>query len=142
MIGPTAPHVDNKRNHRSAVERRNEVHWLQERKTPTLWVLIWEEVTRSHQDGILPEAEPVKAHRPEKKNQELPKGRMGWQEVEQCWMVGEVAQMRTSTVQQRREGGFRRCSKDKKRSDILWTNSWKLRNMPRSGVWPQADIVA
>ena len=40
-------------------------------KDADLWILIWEEVCRFHQEGILLEVEHVKAHRTKKEKQEI-----------------------------------------------------------------------
>ena len=44
----------------SAEEKK--VHWPKSAYAD-LWILIWEEVRRIHQEGSLPEVEHVKAHR-------------------------------------------------------------------------------
>ena len=40
-------------------------------KDADLWILIWEEVRRIHQEGFLLDVEHVKAHRTKKEKQEM-----------------------------------------------------------------------
>ena len=73
-------------------------------KDADLWVLICEEVRRSHQGGVQLEVEHVKAHRPQTEKQE--EGNERADEVARDGATldgGEMAQMRTTTVQQKGE---------------------------------------
>ena len=47
------------------LERKYEVHWA------VLWMLIWKEVRRIHQNGMLLEGEHVTAHRSKKEEREM-----------------------------------------------------------------------
>ena len=72
-----------------------------------LWIWIWEEVHRVHQEGILVEVEHVKAHRTKKKKQEMllfekfiTEGNEKADEFEKYVAMmdeGEMAQVRAST---------------------------------------------
>ena len=81
-------------------------------KDADLWIWIWEEVRRIHQEGVLLEVEHVKAHRSKKEVQEMKlferfasQGRRADELAKDGAMLdgGEMIQKRASTVQQRRE---------------------------------------
>ena len=82
-------------------------------KDADLWILIWKEFHRVHQEGILVEAEHVKAHRSEKEETTNVALRRFVTEGDEkadeyakdgAVMYGRVmAQIRASTVQQKRE---------------------------------------
>ena len=65
VVGPTTVHVDNK----GIIDGlwRGEMKCIGPRaKDADVWILIWEELHRVHQESILVEAERVKAHRTER----------------------------------------------------------------------------
>ena len=78
-----------------------------------LWIWIWEEVRRIHQEGVLLEVEHVKAHRSKKEVQEMKlfegfvtEGNERADELAKDGAMldgGEMTQKRASSVQQRRE---------------------------------------
>ena len=82
-------------------------------KDVDLWLCIWEEVRRIHQEGVRLEVEHVKAHRSKKEVQEMKlferfvtEGNERADELAKDGAMldgGEMAQKRASTVQQGRE---------------------------------------
>ena len=87
-----------------------------EGKDADLWVWIWLEVRRIHQEEILLEVEHVKAHRSKKKKQEVSlferfvtegKGRKSWQPTEHCcgWRRHGADQSQHSSAEE--SGGLR-----------------------------------
>ena len=82
-------------------------------KDADLWLCIWEEVRRIHQEGALLEVEHVKAHLSKKDVQEMKlfercvtEGNERADEFAKDGAMldgGEMAQKRASTVQQRRK---------------------------------------
>ena len=70
-IGPTMVHVDNK----GIIDGlwKGEMRCIGPRANDAdLWISIWEELHRYHQEGILLEVEHVKAHRTKKEMQQMP----------------------------------------------------------------------
>ena len=82
------------------LERSNEMHWPKS-KDADLWILLWEELHRAHQEGKLVEVEHVKAHRTKKKIKCLSSKSSSSKAGEVA--KGGMAEIRASTVQQRRE---------------------------------------
>ena len=82
-------------------------------KDADLWILIWEELRRCHQEGILVEVEHVKAHRTRKEMQQMSlferfiaEGNAKADELPKEGTMldgGLVAEVRASTVQRERE---------------------------------------
>ena len=82
-------------------------------KDADLWILIWEELHRVHQEGILAEVDIVKAHRTKKEIQQMPlfvrfitqKNEKGEKLAKERAMPNGVfmAQARANTEQQERE---------------------------------------
>ena len=112
IVGPTTAHVDNK----GIIDGlwRGEMKCIGSRAMDAdLWIWIWEEVRRIHQEGVLLEVEHVKAHRSKKEVQEMKlfegfvtEGNERADEFEKDGAMldgGEMAQKRASTVQQGRE---------------------------------------
>ena len=68
-------------------------------KVADLWILIWEELHRVHQEGMLVEVEHVKAHCQQGEGNEEAD-----EPAKEGTMLdgGEMAQIRASTVQQKR----------------------------------------
>ena len=78
-----------------------------------LWIMIWEEVRRVHQEGIFLEVEHVNAHRTSREKQQVSlfkllftEGKESAEEVAQDDAMldgGKMAQIRATTVQPKRE---------------------------------------
>ena len=87
-----------------------EVLWPKARDADR-WISIWEEVHRSHQEGVFLEVVHVKAHRSKKEKQQLTRFQRfvkeGDEEADELAQDGgEMGQIRGSTVQQKKRGGF------------------------------------
>ena len=108
MTGPTTDHVDNK----SIIDGLcGSLIWCigpKKAKDADLWILIWEEVRRIHQEGTPLEVEKVEAHRSKKeKSEDDP----FWNDLRTDELAKdgvvlyerEAAQIRASTVLQKRE---------------------------------------
>ena len=108
-IGPTVVHVDNK----VIIDGlwRGEMKCIGAKaKDADLWILIWKEVHRVHQEGILVEVEHVKAHRSKKENSKCRSSKSSSQKgndelAKEGAMLdgGGMAQIRATEVQQKRE---------------------------------------
>ena len=96
------------------------------------WILIWEELHRVHQEGILLDVAHVKAHGSKKEKQKIDalrkkchgkqRGRMRWQKMVQCCMEDEEEWDDCDNL------------KPNPKIYISWTQQWKLRGIARSGV--------
>ena len=109
IVGPITAHVDDK----GIIDglRRGEMQCIDPKANDAdLWILIWEEVHRLHQEGPLLEVEHAKAHRSMKEKQEMTLFGLfvkeGTDELAKDGAVpdgGDMAQIRASTVQQKRK---------------------------------------
>ena len=111
IVGPTTAQVDNK----GIIDGlwRGEVKCVgPQAKDADLWILVREEVSRIHQESMLLEVEHVKAHRSKKEKKDMALfGSLVTEGIERadelatggCNAGGETAQIRVSTVQQKRK---------------------------------------
>ena len=169
-VDPTTDHFDNK----GIIDGlwRGEMKCIGPKaKDADLWLCIWEEVRRIHQEGVLLEVEHVKAHRSKKDVQEIKLFEQfateGHDRAEELTkdgaMLDEAKWLRkmASTLQQRREEvlAASHCSvsfpclvvecSDCEELKLQPKEKWivvdkkeRPRNIAPSGVQPRADTVA
>ena len=103
---------------------------VRERKDADLWILIWEELHRFHQEGTLDEVEHVRGHRTKKEMQVMSlfekfiiEGNEKADEPgreESCLHGGDMAQVSAITIQQERGRRFMQPCNVQLASTVWW----------------------